>query len=266
MALDREGLLSEEARALDVEAALGRYRAEGWAPLGRLLTDAALAELQTAADDLLLGRVRYPEMFFQLDSPTGRYDDVVFRTGFQGGRLDYRKVEKLELEPRFRALIANRLFERLARAWYGGEVSLFRAVLWVKAPSGGTELPWHQDGGRFWGLDRDPSFQTWVALDDAPLESGCVEVVPRSHLGGLVTPNGGQLADEVLAAADADARALALPVRAGDALLLHNHTWHRSGMNRSGQIRRAVGICYMDAATRCTRKKHAPRQFLRPFS
>ncbi len=52
-------------------------------------------------------------------------------------------------------------------------------------------LPWHQDGGRFWGLDRDPILQIWTALDDAPVAAGCVEVLPGSHRDGLATPLGG---------------------------------------------------------------------------
>ena len=29
---------------------------------------------------------------------------------------------------------------------------------------GGTALPWHQDGGEHWALDRDPLFFVWIAL------------------------------------------------------------------------------------------------------
>ena len=38
-----------------------------------------------------------------------------------------------------------------------------------------------------------------------------------------------------------------LPVKAGEALLLHNHLWHRSGTNRTAGPRRAVTICVMSA-------------------
>ncbi|WP_370452504.1 phytanoyl-CoA dioxygenase family protein, partial [Corallococcus sp. CA054B] len=40
-------------------------------------------------------------------------------------------------------------------------------------------------------------------------------------------------------AADAEAHVVPLPVRAGEALLVHNHVWHRSGRGRPGQRRRA---------------------------
>ena len=46
------------------------------------------------------------------------------------------------------------LFERVARSLIEGEVAIYRACLMTKAKEGGTELLWHQDGGRFWGIDR----------------------------------------------------------------------------------------------------------------
>ena len=71
------------------------------------------------------------------------------------------------------------------------DITLYRAFLMNKHAGGGSDLPWHQDGGEFWGLDRDPSLQIWTALDDAPFGGGCVEVLPGTHRGGLATPLGG---------------------------------------------------------------------------
>jgi ectoine hydroxylase-related dioxygenase (phytanoyl-CoA dioxygenase family) len=65
----------------------------------------------------------------------------------------------------------------------------------------------------------------WLALDDVPRESGCVEVLPGSHTGGLATPDGGNVPAALVAAAGADTRP-ALPAVAGEVILPHNHTWH----------------------------------------
>ena len=51
------------------------------------------------------------------------------------------------------------MFGRVAREVVGDEVSIYRAFLMNKSSQGGSNLPWHQDGGRFWGLDRDPELQ-----------------------------------------------------------------------------------------------------------
>jgi hypothetical protein len=251
--------------ATNLEAALASYAEHGYARLGRVLTDEAMVLLRARSDDLMLGRVTYPGLFFQHDTVTGRYDDLEFGKGWQGPSLNYRKMEKLEKDPLFLAWIQNALFARVARAVVGAEVSIYRAVLFNKASHGGTVLPWHQDGGRYWGLDRDPVLQIWTALDEAPVEAGCVEVLPGSHAQGLATPLGGLVPAALAEARGAEARAVPVPARAGEALLIHNMLWHRSGVNTTASPRRGFTICYMSAETRCLRRKHAPRSFVRVF-
>ncbi len=243
-------------------AAIARYREEGWAPLGRTLDDAALEALRARADALMLGEVVVPGMFFQRDASGGGYEELPRGRGYSGPTLDYRKLEKLERDPIFREAIEFPRFGSIARAVLGPSISLYRAVLFNKSAAGGTHLPWHQDAGSFWGLSRDPELQIWTALDDVPEESGCLELVPRSHLGGLATPLGGVIPDYVSVPANAEARLVRVPARAGESLLIHNYLWHRSGRNSTGKPRRALTICLLDAATRCRRAKN-PRQFVR---
>jgi hypothetical protein len=257
--------LLPDAAALDIDGPVARYRREGFARLGPVLGEDVLAPLRRRCDQIMLGEVQIPGLFFQHDGRTGSYGDLPRGLGWQGPSLAYRKIEKLERDELFAAVIGNALFGRIARAVHGGPVALYRAVLFTKSAEGGSHLPWHQDGGTFWGLDRAPILQIWTALDDVPAASGCVEVIPGSHPKGLATPLGGVIPDDVAAAHGAEARAVPLPARAGEALLLHNHVWHRSGVNRTGRPRRALTICYMSAETRCTRKKRAPREFLRVF-
>src|SRR5262249_51858366 len=156
-------------------------------------SEAALEAMRARSDDLMLGRVTYPGLFFQLDTTTGSYDDLTFGRGWEGPSLNYRKIEKLEVDPIFRAWIENPLFEKIARRMAEGDIAIYRALIFGKAATGGTLLPWHQDGGSFWGLDRDPELQIWTALDDAPVDGGCVEVIDKSHRDGLATPLGGMV-------------------------------------------------------------------------
>jgi hypothetical protein len=258
-------MLLPAAETLSLDEPLAQYRACGWARLGPILSPAALAALRLRAEQLMQGEVVHPGLFFQADSATGAYEDAPRGRGWQGPSLRYRKLEKLERDPLFAELIGNPLFARIARSVIGPDVSLCRAVLFNKAAHGGTDLPWHQDGGSFWGLSRDPELQIWVALDDAPVESGCVELVPNTHLAGLATPLGGVIPDDVVERSGNASRSIFVPARAGEALLLHNHCWHRSGRNATGAHRRALTTCLMDAATRCTRRR-SPRRFQRMFA
>jgi hypothetical protein len=251
-----------------IDDAIACYRARGWARLGKLCPDETLEALRARADAIMLGEVSYPGLFFQHDSDSGRYDDLEYGKGYEGPSLRYRKVEKLEKDPLFWAWIANDAFRRVAaRVYPGPEVSLYRAFLMNKHAGGGSELPWHQDGGSFWGLDRDPVLQIWTALDDAPLDGGCVEVVEGSHLAGLATPLGGVVPDDKLLDAERGGamRVVHAPAVAGEVLLIHNHVWHRSARARTGRPRRALSVCYMDGATCCRRRKRAPRTFVRVF-
>jgi len=250
---------------LDLAPVLERFAADGYATLGRIASDSTLEALRGRADDLMLGRVTYPDLFFQLDSPNGRYEELVFGRGWEGPSLAYRKIEKLEKDPLFRAWLGNGLFERIAHALIDDDVVMYRALLFSKAASGGTNLPWHQDGGKFWGLDRPPFLQIWTALDDAPADAGCVEVIPGSHRDGLATPLGGTVPANVVEARKAEPLALPVPALAGEAMLIHNHLWHRSGVNLTGQPRRAFTVCFMSASTRCLRTKKTPRVFERVF-
>jgi hypothetical protein len=263
-------LLATDGRAplaapFALDAVLSHFREHGWARLGVIAGEEELGRLRSRADDIMLGRMVHEGIFFQHDAPTGRYEDLDFGRGWVGPSLSYRKIEKLERDPIFLAWIESPTLWPIVRAVVGEEVAIYRATLFTKSAQGGTHLPWHQDGGSFWGLDRELELQVWTALDDAPLDAGCLEVVDRSHLGGLASPLGGVIQPEVLASQDATASRIFLPARAGEVLLLHNHAWHRSGVNATGRTRRALTVSYMPAGTRCLRTKRAPRVFPRVF-
>ncbi|MBL8952636.1 MAG: phytanoyl-CoA dioxygenase family protein [Myxococcaceae bacterium] len=230
------------------------------------MPDETVAALSARADDLMLGRVVYPGMFFQMDSATGRHEDAPLGQGWQGPSLGYRKLEKLELDPLFREWIRNPLYEQIARRRIAGAVALYRCILFNKAAAGGSDIPWHQDGGKLWGLSEEPHLQLWTALDDAPLDGGCLEVLSGSHHWGLATPLGGVVPADRVEEKQADAHALALPAVAGESILVHNMVWHKSRRTLTGRRRLGLSICFMSASTRCLRKKRAPRQFFPAFA
>lgn len=259
-------VLQPNTADIDVDVALASFHEHGYARLGRVLTDEGARRLRTRANEIMQGEVCYEGLFFQHDSPSGRYEDLSFDAGWCGASLAYRKIEGLQRDPVFRSWIENPLFGRIATHELGQGVQMYRAVLWNKAAGAGTELPWHQDDGVFWGLSRAPRLQIWTALDDASIQAGCMEVVPGSHLSGLATKQGGTVPDELLKPVESEGRPMFLPALAGEAIILHNHTWHRSGRNASDAPRRSLGIAYLDAQTHCRRKKRTRRRFTQVFA
>lgn len=228
---------------------LAAYRAQGFAVVPSVVNEAGLEALRARADAIMDGRVDPTPFFFQPDPDAPE---------------TLRKVEKLERDPVFRRWLANPLFERIVQHVHARPVALYRAILMHKAPArggtgGGSEVPWHQDGGALWGLDRNPELQIWTALDDAPREAGCLVVAAGSHRAGLASPLGGIVPAGVIA--QARYPEVALPVRAGDVILIHNLAWHRSGRNATDAPRRAFSVCFLDGKTRCTRTRRTPRHF-----
>lgn len=252
-------MLLERAEEIDVEAAVGLFLTQGYVRLGRVLSEAGADALCAAADGLMAEQRE--GLFYQHDSPSGRYEDLDFGSGWVGPSTRYRKLERLEQVPVFAAWIGNALFARFGRRLLGEDVRLYRSVLWNKAPKVGMAVPWHQDDGRFWGLDRAPMLQMWTALDDASAAAGCLEVVPGSHLGGLATAEGGTVTEACLAAAEAEGRAVALPAERGEVILVHNHLWHRTGQNSTEAPRRAMSVSFLQGETRCVRRRRGARDF-----
>jgi hypothetical protein len=230
-----------------------QFEREGYLRLGQVATDAELQALQTRMDAIMLGQVRYTGMFFQLDSATGVYGDVPGGGTWAGPTLNYRKIETLERDPLFLAYMQHPLFREINRRVYGDSVSIYRAMFMNKPAQRGTILPYHQDAGSQWGLDRSPKITIWTALDDATVANGCMQVIPGSHKLGLFSEHGHTITEEQEAKYARDEDSVYLDAKAGEALLLDNLMLHRSGINTIDCPRRAFSVCYLDGATRTVR-------------
>jgi len=143
----------------------------------------------------------------------------------------------------------------------GPDIRLFHLSVWPKDAGSGTYVSWHQDATYF-ALQPACHVTAWVALTDAPVESGCMEVVPGSHKLGQLRHAEMQDTDNLLSrgqtlAVDFDRRKTAfMPVTAGQFSLHHTHLVHNSRPNRSNDRRIGLGISYMPTYARCT----APRR------
>ncbi|MFL2541320.1 MAG: phytanoyl-CoA dioxygenase family protein [Candidatus Latescibacterota bacterium] len=225
----------------------------GYVRLGKVVDDAELAELQQRINAIMLGEFPYPEMDFQLDGDNADYAKMPAVTpGHKGATLQYRKIMGLEQDPVFLGYMQHAFFRQLTRRYMGEDVSIFRAMFMNKPAEQGTVLPWHQDVGVGWGVDNNPITTVWTALDAATVENGCMQIVPGSHKHGVITekhfPSAEQLAECAPPGSEMD-----LVAEAGEAILLNNLLLHRSGLNSTGQPRRAFSTAYMDGASRSVR-------------
>ncbi|MEP6915169.1 MAG: phytanoyl-CoA dioxygenase family protein [Acidobacteriota bacterium] len=240
--------------ALLSEQQWSEYERLGYLTLPSILAEPELAQLQRRMDEIMLGQVSYPELQFQLDTG-GPYEDLPDPVPQNSApTLAYRKVQGLEADPMVLDLIRRPVFRDICDRHYGrhSSISIFRAMLMNKPAGRGTYLPWHQDAGDVWRLDRDPLVTIWIALDPATRMNGCVQVIPGSHRLGLLSHHGSTLSPDDAQRHCPESAITYLEIEAGDGLLLHNWLLHRSAVNHTGSPRRALTSCYMDGRTRNT--------------
>lgn len=111
----------------------------------------------------------------------------------------------------------------------GEDLVVWRSIFFSKGP-GAMEVPWHQDG-HFWKLDPPVTVTAWLAIDRAHRDDHCMEVIPGTHKAALphvAAPRGAQFAETIDPAALDVARAVDLPVDAGQFLLFDQRIAHRS--------------------------------------
>ncbi|MGD9617177.1 MAG: phytanoyl-CoA dioxygenase family protein [Alphaproteobacteria bacterium] len=138
----------------------------------------------------------------------------------------------------------------------GPDIRLFHLSVWPKHAHDPAFVSWHQDATYF-GLDPPVQVTAWVALTDASVESGCMEVVPGSHRLGQLHHGQSDSPHNLLSrgqtvSKEFDRRdTVFMAVQAGQMSLHHTHLIHRSGPNRSDHRRVGLGISYIPAAARC---------------
>lgn len=107
-----------------------------------------------------------------------------------------------------------------------------------------TATDWHQDRAvTLEEADRTRMVTAWVAVTDATVENGCLQVIPGSHRGEMM-PHCPQNQVGIPAAMMAGRQARPLPVGAGGVVLFHPLTIHGSLANSSQGIRWSFDIRY----------------------
>ena len=135
------------------------------------------------------------------------------------------------------ALVTSGPLLRTASALLREPAVLYKEKVNYKLP-GGAGYAAHQDAPAYPFVDSHVSCM--VAVDDATVHNGCLEVVSAMHHELLAMDDSGCISGEV---ADRLEWA-AVEVRAGETLWFHSRTPHRSGPNLSDTARRALYPTY----------------------
>jgi len=150
----------------------------------------------------------------------------------------------------------------------GPDILLFHLSVWPKNPHHSAYINWHQDATYF-GLDPSTQVTAWVALSDAPIEAGCMEVVPGSHKLGQLH-HGQNHTDNILLSKGQTidvpfdrSHTEFMPVRAGQMSMHDTFLVHASGANNTDHRRVGLGFSYIPASSRCISKTRLTASLVR---
>ena len=132
----------------------------------------------------------------------------------------------------------------------GPDILLWGSSFFIKEPGTTAYVSWHQDA-TYWGLDGSDVVTAWVALADAPVESGAMRFWPKSHLKQQIDHRD-TFADENLLSRGQEIavdvpedEGVDVPLKAGEMSLHHVLLVHGSKPNRSNDRRIGFALRYI---------------------
>lgn len=172
--------------------------------------------------------------------PDGAGDWLHHREATDDGPKLCRSENFVPYHEHLRDLLAVRL-AATASHLLGEPAVLYKEKINYKLVGGAGYSP-HQDAPAYPFVATHVSCM--VAVDDATLDNGCLEVVSGMHAELLPTDERGCIPADLAATLAWEP----VPISAGQTLWFHSRTPHRSGPNRSATDRRALYPTYNAAA------------------
>ena len=214
------------------------------------MTTSELGDLRDRIDALMLGRIKTAGITFQLDGESQQYSNLPKHTaGPPVETLAYRRIDELHNDSLFLAYMQRPALPPHHHALHRrGRLHIPLDVHEQTPPTAARSCPGIRMSVRGWGIDTNPIATVWTTLDDATVETGCMQIVPGSHRLGILNENH-YTSEKDQAAHCTDEKLIDFEAEAGEAILIHNWLLHRSGVNKTDRPRRAFSIAYMDAAT-----------------
>ena len=231
------------------EEQIAFYRENGYVVVPGLLTPPEAAAYRQETHELMvrLSAIR------NIDATWGSAKDIA--GGAQTQLLHCHDVQFQSAA--FARLIVDDRLTGVAADLIGPNVQLHHTKAFVKPPEKGSPFPLHQDAP-FFPHDRHSMIAVILHFDDAPLEKGCVRVLPGSHKNGILPhePAGGWHLDPARYPVDG---ATPIPAKAGDALFFSYLTVHGSGINESAEARTTLLVQMRDPTDPPTVRTHESR-------
>ena len=136
----------------------------------------------------------------------------------------------------------------------GPDIVAWGTHFFCKMPGDGKAVSWHQDA-TYWPLTPTRTVTAWIAIDDADLGNGAMQVIPGSHTHGALPvrpsrPEDRNVLDEQADGWERYGTPHCIALRAGQCTLHSDLLLHGSQPNRSSRRRCGLTIRYAAAEVR----------------
>jgi non-haem Fe2+, alpha-ketoglutarate-dependent halogenase len=172
-----------------------------------------------------------------------------------GGRLEGRMNQKTHLLfPWIHEVVRHPRVLDAVEAVIGPDILCWGSQFFVKGAGDPAYVSWHQDG-TYWGLSSPDVVTAWIAFTPSVPESGCMRVVPGTHLSQV--PHTDTFAKDNLlsrgqeVAVEVDGRdAVDIVLQPGEMSLHHVLIVHGSEPNRASWPRIGLAVRYVPTRVR----------------
>jgi hypothetical protein len=136
----------------------------------------------------------------------------------------------------------------------GPDILCWNSWFWIKEANSPSYVSWHQDS-QYWGLDTSKLVTAWLALSPASEASGCMRVMPGSHLEEPMIHKDLYNDDNLLTRGQEivdidDSQAVPMPLQTGEMSFHNIRIAHASGPNVTADRRIGLSLHYMPPQTR----------------
>lgn len=201
----------------------------------RMLDDRQIEQLRAELNDLFVPDCDGHELFYEYHS----------NESADPSRILFHALGAWRIKPAFHDILWNPAFTRAAAQLLDGPVRFWHDQLFCKPAHDGGVVAWHQDYS-YWTRTQPMAHLTcWIGLDDATVDNGCLQYVPRSHRWNLLPITGlaGNMdaIRKVLSPEQmAEFQPVPIELKKGECAFHHPLLIHGSQENRTDRPRRAV--------------------------
>lgn len=209
-----------------------------------------LVENLTTLEEIESMRVVYDRLFSERRGwESGDLFDMVGKDNLDAGLALPQLLSPSRYEP---SLLQTRLSanaQSIAQQLLGPKIENYLEHAIMKPAGHGAATPWHQDDAfNRRGSGFVDQISIWMPLQDVAVESGCMLYIRGSNHGPLFphrSPGGDPRISGLETVSPPDlAQCVAVPMRAGSAVIHHSRTLHAAGVNTTDQPRRAYIVGY----------------------